>query len=48
MLMNCFAVPCEGRLGKYFEEVAFLEQKFVIDESKKIKSAIADAAKAAR
>ena len=43
-----FCLPMfSGRLGKFFEEIAFTEQKFVVDESKKIKAVIEDAAKAA-
>eukprot|EP00958_Prasinococcus_capsulatus_P013392 scaffold1381_cov386-Prasinococcus_capsulatus_cf.AAC.15 len=37
----------QGRLSKFYEEVALLEQKFVVDESKKVKAVIADAAKEA-
>ena len=27
----------EGRLRKYFEEVVFMEQKYVVDDSKSVK-----------
>lgn len=35
----------EGRLRKFYEEVVLLEQDFVIDNEKKVKDAVAEAAK---
>lgn len=34
----------EGRIGKFYEEVCLLEQKFIKDESKTIKDLVAEAA----
>jgi elongation factor Ts len=35
----------QGRLSKFYEEVCLLEQKFVMDDSKKIKDVVKEAAK---
>lgn len=35
----------EGRLRKYFEEVVFMEQKYVVDDSKSVKTVLDDLSK---